>query len=1258
MAIQVGPGGVGFGGGGGAGGVGILLRQTTETDKGIFIYHRKGDLSWHAQGEAVGDAEAEVRARIVIPGKGTGNYLTLTMPGVADFPRLPPEAVNQEQILWTDTDGRPVATLNFTGGLGVSRISRIRIKHPVSGARFRGARQKLNVYRRLTADHGRQAEVILQGYVPDDDGVNRLTNVLKVRLTARGIFGNLAHVNITNRSSNSINVSGLNGGALNISQDTDNLLTIQSRINQIASLSRTSNGITYRFSATALISAQSLCNLAEGSFRLTGGNSGAGSVKSINYKLADASSSMDDGSVDRGVLDPTISVGSRVAHDASGVSQSNRAIKLVYNAGTTANSARLSTGSQTAYLRTIWVNGEVTVDDIVALINSQAIINTVKMDASPGDFVSGTESFTIASAADNITINLSAGASDNSVSSYAEYRGQDLNLYIDDTDNMTAIRAMITALDEFTSADITIADDAVGTDTVEGLSSARRSFDDPAFVRRFSGGATVPDIGFNNVSIILINYNDGFTTLGAFKEVLDNHVYGDAYTGGSHVVVDPADVVITGNDKALIDGDNLPGAPTGGRNAVPAGTVEVIARPEDETDGPNILVKYDEDRDLAYNLVNFLANNNGGFTFVVTYGTDITALPEAPPWVKSFYDRPADEVVNPTSGLNKAQVESLVRLLTKGYALKSGGEVAESDIPDSITRDDEIKSWAKVGGGNVPEGQIDSRIARDDEVDAIRHALSLKDVKNILGVDDGQIQIELNDGTTFTTGRDTKFLRYQQAYSNTRNYGESDIVYNTIPQLGVGWYIANRTNFRGIEPGVTNNWRNWWDFLCWGNGAPSSITAIDFDTQNNEIVSTNRRGQVNRKHIPTAGTAVSANPGKGDNDLTSIRIGTNDYNIPRGLNPKLIGSATWINPSNTNFALNSSGTAVTKPDVIPDGEWWGITVSRVSSHMFIFPADAIPSTVQEAGSGIGNINSRGASIGVREGRYFTINFNAAGNLVVAVSNTNIDLGVISLYRLGTGEEGPLDITPSISNYSLTTGDLTPVAGSIAGNRYGLEWQISQSDHVGAARILGFKGAYGDGSSAVVIHNISSGGSAPGHPNVGWSNGQVQLSIPQGVSLAADETYTLRLQVFGEDFTSPGLTTVPVAYQDITIVAHAATSASYHWGRVPYNANDADEDATIARINWSTHDIQTYNSLPDTLTVDLPDDDNYYQMYFYMKASAEQATGFTLNNLPATNSFFPVESRTINTESWNVFLQRPGNRLTHDSNNSDTYGVVS
>ena len=805
-----------------------------------------------------------------------------------------------------------------------------------------------------------------------------------------------------------------------------------------------------------------------------------------------------------------------------------------------------------------------------------------------------------------------------------------------------------------------------------------------------------------------------------------------------------------GSDNLVVPGANgghVNRNLSGGRDEIPPG-IDLLAQPDDEVNGPNILVKYDPaDETTLQSLLDALEENDQGVTIKVPYGTDLTAAPEAVPFVRSYQGNVAEAPSTGTGGLTQGQVDGRVRALSKGYALKGGpdvpdseigsgiardseikpyarvggGDVPESDIPDAITRDDEVKSWARVGGGNVPEGQIDSRIARDTEVDAIRHNLSLKDVRNIVRNTDGTLEIELNDGTTFTAGKDLKSVRDQGAYSGAATYGERDLVLH-----GGGWYLANRTGFSGIEPRVTANWTNWWDFLCWQDGAPSSYVDASFDTDSSELVLENRAGQDKRVAVPTGGTAVAANPAGTDGDpLTRLAVAGTNFYIPQGYawyaRPTLSVPASIT--SDTNVPTAGRVFDLLNAETIDGGilasvdfttEWFGcFEINIAAPGSGDAKARSLRATLitTHAFNGKSIVHERSADIGITENQFLCVPlsiFNSISRISLGayrpadgdsdgsddVEITAADLAgpvdisyqirlqgigrtgaaaafaiedltwmraVTRSYQIVHGEGGALPgptppaVRPSITGYALRTGDQTPVAGSIAGNRYQVDWNIAQTDHVGAARIIGFKGGYGDGTGATVIYNIPHGASAPGHPNIGWANGQSEVLIPDGVSLGADETYTLRLQVFGEGVTSPGLTTDPEAYADVVITAHAAATASVHWGAIAKVDGRSVAD-TVAAIDFSTDDDATGTALASGYTAVLPNDGNEYQVYLAVAASLDQPSGFTLGGQPYAG-FEDAEDKTVSSTAYKVYLQSAALALTNSEGDGLRYGVT-
>ena len=256
-----------------------------------------------------------------------------------------------------------------------------------------------------------------------------------------------------------------------------------------------------------------------------------------------------------------------------------------------------------------------------------------------------------------------------------------------------------------------------------------------------------------------------------------------------------------------------------------------------------------------------------------------------------------------------------------------------------------------------------------------------------------------------------------------------------------------------------------------------------------------------------------------------------------------------------------------------------------------------------------------------------------------------DVPGISIFPLGRPTQTqPIVPRPHISLFRSTSGNLTPVAADIGGTTYGYEYAIAQSAHAGAARIIGFKGSTKPTGSANVLATLTD-----------LAHGSGTVDIPTaGATLAADEVYTLRLQVFAEGV-APGVDTNPDSYQDIVIRAHAAASASVHWGYVEYDSDDADVAATAARIDFA-NDISTATALPSTVTITVPADTNEYQLYLAVKSDEAQPAGFTSAGVNASGSFYAAQTRTVSSVEYKIYILKPLFRVTSDDN-GDTFGVT-
>jgi len=188
--------------------------------------------------------------------------------------------------------------------------------------------------------------------------------------------------------------------------------------------------------------------------------------------------------------------------------------------------------------------------------------------------------------------------------------------------------------------------------------------------------------------------------------------------------------------------------------------------------------------------------------------------------------------------------------------------------------------------------------------------------------------------------------------------------------------------------------------------------------------------------------------------------------------------------------------------------------------------------------------SAGAHFADIEGLRLYLGRTSGDELLFAASNNGVDPSPLTLWVMGETTGPAVSTQPSVSSFTATSGSLSPAAGSIANLVYGVAWAIAQSSHVEAARIVGFRGIAANPTSVSVLHTVT---------EANYAHGTASVTIPGGVSLSANQVYTLRLEVY-RDNQDPA-TELPTAYQDLRITAHDAATANYHAGRIEYNASD-------------------------------------------------------------------------------------------------------
>lgn len=219
------------------------------------------------------------------------------------------------------------------------------------------------------------------------------------------------------------------------------------------------------------------------------------------------------------------------------------------------------------------------------------------------------------------------------------------------------------------------------------------------------------------------------------------------------------------------------------------------------------------------------------------------------------------------------------------------------------------------------------------------------------------------------------------------------------------------------------------------------------------------------------------------------------------------------------------------------------------------------------------------------------------------------------------------VHPSITQFDLTSGETAPAAGSIAGNVYGYELAIAQAGHVSAARIVGYAGVRGSSrpSSVTFLKTIDAG-------NYHHDTGTVR--IPAGVALAADEVYTIELQVF-EDGQRPTADD-PISYHDARITAVAETLRTTFG--VIVNTEAVGDITLAARNGAELIFAQRASAIGNWTMSGIPAGDTDWLPYFAVPADADdQIGGWYVAGISVSSSFAAAVQRTIGGVRYNIYL---------------------
>lgn len=216
------------------------------------------------------------------------------------------------------------------------------------------------------------------------------------------------------------------------------------------------------------------------------------------------------------------------------------------------------------------------------------------------------------------------------------------------------------------------------------------------------------------------------------------------------------------------------------------------------------------------------------------------------------------------------------------------------------------------------------------------------------------------------------------------------------------------------------------------------------------------------------------------------------------------------------------------------------------------------------------------------------------------------------------------VRPSVTQFDLTSGDTMPAAGNIGNNVYGYELAIAQAGHVFAARIVGYAGIRGNSrpSSVSVLKNLASDE---------FSHDSGTITIPAGTTLAAEEVYTVELQVFEEGQNVS--TDEPASYHDDRITARAAAAAVWHFGIIPsaQAAGDvvfADDDIITMAMAAGDYTISTGDFADATTT---------YVFYLAGPSGTTQPTGWLMGGQSIAAGVGAAVQRTISGVDYNFYL---------------------
>ena len=244
--------------------------------------------------------------------------------------------------------------------------------------------------------------------------------------------------------------------------------------------------------------------------------------------------------------------------------------------------------------------------------------------------------------------------------------------------------------------------------------------------------------------------------------------------------------------------------------------------------------------------------------------------------------------------------------------------------------------------------------------------------------------------------------------------------------------------------------------------------------------------------------------------------------------------------------------------------------------------------------------------------------------------------IVRIFYTGAANTGSVTPPPAILPHIRTfrvTGDKMVPAGSIQGDTYDYEVQVSQTHYVFFARIIGFTGsAIIDPSTfQTLVNNINDVTDATG-----------TITMPN-ITLSANQTYTIRLEIYP---TGTSIADPPQIYADYVITAISA-SLTTHFGRLLTTEDETD-------IVFATTDISSASDAAGNWSVNVPgsaESPTNYRLYWAVPTDNTQPTTWTQSSFDITGTIETVTGVTISGNSYTVYLTEADGPYDYSSNGS-------